>query len=82
MQIKNSLLDDLAKTVTGAMGGVSNLKGEADGLIKSHVERHLQQCDVVSQQEYMVLKKMIEKVIAENIALKHRIKKLERHIEE
>lgn len=82
MQIKNPLLDDLAKTVTGAMGGIGTLKSEADTMIKNHIENALQQCDVVSRQEYLVLKKMINTLTEENIALKKRLDILEQKIEQ
>ncbi len=84
MQIKNSLLDDLAKTITGAMGGavdgVGTLKTGADDLIKSHIEKALQDCDVTPHEEHLVLKKLVEKVIAENAQMKQRIENLEKHI--
>lgn len=81
MQIKNPLLDDLAKTVTGAMGGIGNLKGEADTVIKNHIENALQQCDVTPHQEHLVLKKMVEKLMVENAELKKRLDILEQKID-
>lgn len=40
MQIKNKLLNDLAKTATGALGGIQSVKNEIDGLIQSGIEKN------------------------------------------
>lgn len=78
MQIKNPFLDDLAKTLTGAMGGVSHVKQDLDALIQSHIEKALHTCDVPSQEDHLVLKKLVTKLRAENTDLKNRVDALEK----
>ena len=77
MQVKNKILDDIAKTATGLAGSFTNVKGEIDVAIQSHLEKIMADMDIVSREEFTVVKKMATKAREENEALKKRIEQLE-----
>ena len=76
MQIKNKLLNDLAKTATGALGGIQSVKNEIDGLIQSGIEKNIKDMNLVKRGEFNVVKEMATKARLENEELKKQIDKL------
>ena len=76
MQIKNKLLNDLAKTATGALGGIQSVKNEIDGLIQSGIEKNIKDMNLVKRDEFNVVKEMATKARLENEELKKQIDKL------
>ena len=80
MQIKNKLLNDLAKTATGAVGGLQSVKDEIDVMIKSHLEKHLSTMDTVTREEFNVVKDMATKARTENEELKKQIAELKKKV--
>ena len=76
MQIKNKLLNDLAKTATGALGGIQSVKNEIDGLIQSGIEKNIKDMNLVKREEFNVVKEMATKARLENEELKKQIDKL------
>ena len=77
MQIKNKLLNDLAKTATGALGGIQSVKNEIDGLIQSSIEKNLKNMNLIKREEFNIVKEMAIKARLENEELKKQINKLE-----
>lgn len=76
MQIKNKLLNDLAKTATGALGGIQSVKNEIDGLIQSGIQKNIKDMNLVKREEFNVVKEMATKARLENEELKKQIDKL------
>ena len=76
MQIKNRILDDIAKTATGLAGGITNIKGEVDDALKSKIERIISELDMVSREEFEVVRKMASLAREENETLKKQISTL------
>ncbi|MGB1361042.1 MAG: accessory factor UbiK family protein [Alphaproteobacteria bacterium] len=80
MQIKNKILNDLAKTATGAVGGLQSVKDEVDVIIKAHLEKHLSDMDIISREEFNVVKEMATKARLENEELKKQIAELKKQV--
>ena len=76
MQVKNKILDDIAKTATGLAGGITNIKGEIDDVIKDKIQRIMSEMDIVSREEFEVVRKMASLAREENEALKKQISTL------
>jgi len=77
MQTKNRILDDMAKVASGAVSAVTGLKGDADGMVRRHVEKLLSDMNVVSREEFDAVKAMAAKARTEQDKLNARIEALE-----
>lgn len=77
MQTKNRILDDMAKVASGAVSAVTGLKGDADGMLRRHVEKLLSDMNVVSREEFDAVKAMAAKARTEQDKLNARIEALE-----
>ena len=77
MQTQNKLFDDLARVANGAVSTVMSMKDEIDALVRQRLERYLSTVDLVTREEYEVVKAMAAKARTENEALEARIVALE-----
>jgi len=77
MQTQNPFLDDLAKMAQGLVGGLSGLKHEIDTRVKEQIERILERMNVVSREEFEVVKAMAAKARDEQEAMAARLAALE-----
>lgn len=73
MQSDNKIFSDLSRLATSAMGGAHSLKTEIEGMMKSFLERKLSQMDLVTREEFNVVKAMAEEARRENANLKEKI---------
>lgn len=73
--------DDLARLMTNAAGAAQGVRREIDGLIKTQVERVLNDLAVVRREEFDVVRDMAEKAREENERLKGRLAELEAKLE-
>ena len=69
MQSENKILDDISKLASNAVGAVHSLKGEAEQNFRAWLDRQLAQMDLVSREEFDVVRLMAEKARLENDAL-------------
>lgn len=76
-QSSNRILDDLSRFVTDAAGAAQGVRREVEGLVKSQMERMLQEMNVANREEAEVLRDMVIAAREENEALKARIAALE-----
>ncbi|HRY08009.1 MAG TPA: accessory factor UbiK family protein [Hyphomicrobiaceae bacterium] len=76
-QTSNPILDELARMMTDAAGAAQGMKREVETLMRSQGERVLREMDVVSREEFEVVKAMAQKALAENEALAARLAALE-----
>ncbi len=76
-QTNNRVLDELAKLMTDAAGAAQGVKREVETLMRAQGERMLRDMDVVSREEFEVVKAMAAKAREENEALAARIAALE-----
>ena len=77
MQTNNRLFDDLARVANGAAGAFAGLRGEVEAMVKARMERVLAGMDLVTREEFEVVRLMAAKAREENEALKARIAALE-----
>ena len=59
MQTSNRLLDDLAKVANGAVSTLVGVKDEIEALVRQRVDKLLADADLVSREEFEVVKAMI-----------------------
>ncbi len=77
MQSDNPFLNDLAKLASGAAGGLNGLRQEIEAGVKAKVESLAAEMDLVSREEFEVVKEMATKARLENEELKQRLSELE-----
>ena len=77
MQTQNPVLDDLAKVAAGAVGGLAGIKHEVETRLKEQFERILGRMDLVTREEFEVVKAMAAKARAEQEAMAARLAALE-----
>jgi BMFP domain-containing protein YqiC len=78
MQTRNKIFDDLSELMTNALGVAQGAKDEADTVVRGVIDRWVADKDLVSREEFEVLKIMFEKLGNENADLKSRIEILEK----
>ena len=78
MQTRNKIFDDLSELMTNALGVAQGAKDEADTAVRGVIDRWVADKDLVSREEFEVLKIMFEKLGKENADLKSRIEILEK----
>ena len=76
MQSKSRPLDDLSNLLTNAVGAVKGVGDEVKAVARSQAEKMIAEMDLVSRDEFEVLKARLEAVMAENEGLKADIAKL------
>ena len=78
MQTDNRFFDDLARLASGAAGTMQGVKGEFEGFVRSQFEKILVGMNLVSREEFDVVKAMAAEARAENERLAARLASLER----
>jgi len=79
--MENRILDDLAKVAAGALGGVAGVRQEIEARLRQQFERVLANMDVVSREEFEVVKAMAARARNEQEALAARLAALEERLE-
>ncbi|MGM0560385.1 MAG: accessory factor UbiK family protein [Pseudomonadota bacterium] len=82
MQSQNRLFDDLARVFGGAAGVASDVRAEAEGRLRAHLEKMLAGMDLVTREEYEVVEAMAAKARAEQENLAERVSALEARLAE
>ena len=77
MQTQNPFLDDLAKVAAGAVGGLAGIKHEVETRLREQFERILGRMDLVTREEFEVVKAMAAKARAEQETVGARLATLE-----
>lgn len=78
MQTDNKFFDDLAKLGQSAAGTLHGVKGEVEAMVRARLEHILGDMDLVSREEFDVVRDMAQKARAENIELAQKIVVLEK----
>ena len=71
------VFDELAKLMTNAAGAAQGARREVDTLIKTQIERVLNDLEIVKREEFEAVKAMAAKAREENETLAARIAELE-----
>ena len=72
---KTKILSELSKIAVDAMGTFSGLKKEIETIVKLRVEKAINRMNLVKRDEFEVLKKLVQNLIAENKNLKKKPRK-------
>ena len=78
MQTKSRALDDLTNLFTNAVGAVKGVGDEVKAMGRSQAERVVSDLDLVTRDEFEVLKSQMQNLMAENAELKKALTKLEK----
>jgi len=78
MQTSNRILDDLAKVANGAMSTVVGIKGEVEAMVRQQMERFLADMDLVTRDEFEVVKALAANARAEQEKLEKKVAALEK----
>ncbi|ABM44642.1 hypothetical protein X471_00074 [Bartonella bacilliformis str. Heidi Mejia] len=74
----NRILDELAKLMTDVAGATEGIRYEAETFFRSQIEKIVHKLDLVSREEFEVMKEMLLKLRAENTDLIKRLDDLEK----
>ena len=77
MQTENRIMDDLAKLASGAASALQGVRDEIEAAVRARVERKLAELDLVTREEFEVVRDMAARAREENEALNARLRKLE-----
>ncbi|GAB4182313.1 MAG: accessory factor UbiK family protein [Thalassobaculales bacterium] len=77
MQSENRLVDELAKVAGGALGMAAGLRAEVEQRLKEQLQRVMLDMDLVTREEFEVVRAMAQRAREENEALATRIAALE-----
>ena len=77
VQTDNKFLDDLARLATGAAGTLHGVRQELEGIVRQRLDRMLADLDLVTREEFEVVKAMAVAAREENEVLKARLEALE-----
>tara|TARA_R110002110_G_scaffold9986_9_gene49089 strand:+ start:437 stop:748 length:312 start_codon:yes stop_codon:yes gene_type:complete len=77
MQNRNRVFDDAARVAGGAMGTLSGIRREIEGLVRHQFEKMLSGMDMVTRDEFDAVKAMAIRAREENEKLEARLQALE-----
>lgn len=77
MQTNNRLFDDFSRMASGAMNAAAGVREEFEVLVRRQIERLLERMDLVTRDEFDVVKAMAARARSEQEALVKRIDALE-----
>ena len=80
MQSRSKPLDDLTNLMANAVGAVKGVGDEVKAMGRSQAERLIADMDLVSRDEFEVLKTLVLKTQDENAKLKKKVASLERQV--
>jgi len=78
MQTTNRILDDLAKVANGAVSTVVGIKDEVEAMVRQQMERFLANMDLVTRDEFEVVKALAANARAEQEKLEKKVAALEK----
>lgn len=73
----NPILDNLSRLMTDAAGVATGMRREAEGVMRSQLERLVRDMDVVTREEFEAVREMAIRAREENEVLKARLDALE-----
>ena len=80
MQVDNKLLDDLARVAAGAAGAVTGLRDEVEAQMRQRMERVLSRMDLVTREEFEVVRELAVNARREQEALAKTVAALEERL--
>lgn len=80
MQIRNRLIDDLARIATGALGVASGVREEVEAMLRARFERYLTDLSLVTREEFEAAKDLAARARENEEKLTLRLTELERRV--
>jgi len=80
MQTKSGPLDDLTNLMTNAVGAVKGVGDEVKAMGRSQAEKIIADMDLITRDEFEILKTMLQSVQTENAALKKKVTALKKKL--
>lgn len=80
MQTQNTVFDDIAKLMTGALGMAQGVGEEARSFVRSQADRFVADMDLVSREEFEAVKQLAADARAEADELRARFEALEQRL--
>ncbi len=80
MQTKSGPLDDLTNLMTNAVGAVKGVGDEVKAMGRAQADRVIADMDLISRDEFEILKTMVLSIQDENAVLKTKVAALEKKI--
>lgn len=77
MQSRNRVFDDAARVAGGALGTLSGIRREVEGLVRHQIDKMLSGMDLVTRDEFDTVKAMAVRAREENERLEARLQALE-----
>lgn len=77
MQSQSRLLEDLARVASSAMGVAAGMRGEVETRLRDQFEKILNRMDLVTREEFEVVRAMAQKAREEQLELAARLAALE-----
>lgn len=80
MQNRSGPLDDITNLFTNAVGAVKGVGDEVKAMGRSQAEKMVADLDLITRDEFEVMKMIMEKIQSENDSLKKKVTKLEKEV--
>lgn len=77
MQSRNRVFDDAARVAGGALGTLSGIRREVEGVVRHQIDKMLSGMDLVTRDEFDAVKAMAIRAREENERLEARLQALE-----
>ncbi len=77
MQTDNRFFDDIARAASGALGALSGVRSEIEAQLRGIMDRWLKSQDLVTREEFEVVRAMAARAREENEALAAKVAALE-----
>ena len=80
MQTRNRLLGDIARVANGAAGVATGMRDEIESIVQQRVERVLSRLNLVTREEFEVVKELAAKARQEQEALQKRLNEIDKEL--
>ena len=80
MQTKSRPLEDLTNLMTNAVGAVKGVGDEVKAMGRSQAEKLIADMDLITRDEFEILKTQMQSVMKDNTALKKKVTSLEKQV--
>ena len=80
MQTRNRLLGDVARVANGAAGVATGMRDEIESIVQQRIERVLSRLNLVTREEFEVVKELAAKARQEQEALQKRLNEIDKEL--
>ena len=80
MQTRNRLLGDIARVANGAAGVATGMRDEIESFVQQRIERVLSRLNLVTREEFEVVKELAAKARQEQEALQKRLNEIDKEL--